>query len=70
LSWLFVVGVYYVPVFELFVLDWYCLEDIEVSHNFVLGLAISREVAWLATVVTVVVLFLVAVALSVAKLFL
>jgi hypothetical protein len=40
------------------------------SHHFVLGLAISRKVAWLAIVVIVVVLFLVAVALSVAKLFL
>jgi hypothetical protein len=40
------------------------------SHYFVLRLAISREVAWLATVITVVVLFLIAVALSVTKLFL
>jgi hypothetical protein len=40
------------------------------SYNFVLRLAVSREVAWLATVITVVVLFLVAVALSVTKLFL
>jgi hypothetical protein len=65
-----VVGVYYVLVFELFILDWYCSEDVEMSHHFVLRLAISREVAWLAIVITVVVLFLVAVALSVAKLFL
>jgi hypothetical protein len=40
------------------------------SHHFILRLAISREVAWLTIVITVVVLFLVAVALSVAKLFL
>jgi hypothetical protein len=40
------------------------------SHYFILGLAISREVAWLAIVITVVVLFLIAVALSVTKLFL
>jgi hypothetical protein len=39
-------------------------------YYFVLRLVISYKVAWLATVVTVVVLFLVAVALSVAKLFL
>jgi hypothetical protein len=65
-----VVGVYYVPVFELFILDWYCSEDVEMSHYFVLRLVISCEVAWLATVITVVVLFLIAVTLSVAKLFL
>jgi hypothetical protein len=41
-----------------------------VSHNFVLRLAVFCEVAWLAIVITVVVLFLVAVALSVAKLLL
>jgi hypothetical protein len=65
-----VVGVHHVPVFELFILDWYCSEDVKMSHHFILRLAISREVAWLTTVVTVVVLFLVAVALSITKLFL
>jgi hypothetical protein len=40
------------------------------SHNFVLRLAVSREVAWLATVITVIILFLIAVTLSVTKLFL
>jgi hypothetical protein len=40
------------------------------SHNFILRLAVSCEVAWLATVITVVILFLIAVALSVTKLFL
>jgi hypothetical protein len=40
------------------------------SHYFILRLVISREVAWLAIVIIVVVLFLVAVALSIAKLFL
>jgi hypothetical protein len=65
-----VVGVYYVLVFELFILDWYCSEDVKMLHYFILRLAISCEVAWLTTVVTVVVLFLVAVALSITKLFL
>jgi hypothetical protein len=41
-----------------------------VLHNFVLRLVVSRKVAWLTIVVTVVVLFLIAVALSVTKLFL
>jgi hypothetical protein len=39
-------------------------------HNFVLRLAVSCKVAWFATVITIVVLFLVAVALSVTRLFL
>jgi hypothetical protein len=68
MSWLFVV--YHVPVFEVSFLDWYCSEDIEMSYDFVLRFAISREVARFATVVTVVVLLFVAVAIFVAKLFL
>jgi hypothetical protein len=40
------------------------------SHNFILRLAVSCEVAWFATVIIIVVLFLVAVALSVTSLFL
>jgi hypothetical protein len=40
------------------------------SHYFILELAISRKVAWLAIVITVVILFLITVTLSVAKLFL
>jgi hypothetical protein len=39
-------------------------------HNFILRLAVSREVAWFAIVVIIVVLFLIIVALSVTKLFL
>jgi hypothetical protein len=39
-------------------------------YNFVLRLAVSCEVAWFAIVITVVILFLIAVALSVTKLFL
>jgi phage-related holin len=39
-------------------------------HNFVLRLAVSCKVAWFAIVVIVVVLFLIAVALSITKLFL
>jgi hypothetical protein len=39
-------------------------------HYFILRLAISRKVAWLAIVITVVVLFLIAVTLSITKLFL
>jgi hypothetical protein len=40
------------------------------SHNFVLRLAVSRKVAWFAIVVTIIILFLIAVALPVTKLFL
>jgi hypothetical protein len=40
------------------------------SHNFVLRLVVSCKVAWLAIVIIVIILFLVAVTLSVTKLFL
>jgi hypothetical protein len=71
LSWLFILfGAYYVLVFKVFFLDWYCSENIKMLHDFVLGFAISREVARFATVVAVVVLLLVAVAIFVAKFFL
>jgi hypothetical protein len=39
-------------------------------YNFVLRLAVSCKVAWFATVIIIIILFLVAVALSVTKLFL
>jgi hypothetical protein len=41
-----------------------------VLHNFIFRLVVSCKVAWLAIVIIVVVLFLVAVALSVTKLLL
>jgi hypothetical protein len=65
-----VVSIYYVLVFELFILDRYCSEDVKVLYYFILRLAVSCEVAWLAIVITVIILFLIAVTLSVTKLFL